>query len=123
MPNLWDEDKNLVEDVYWSFFLADKFDRVFKDYLLAKLHAAGVGPTYLIFLDSYLQPRNAKVVIEGIESNAFSIANTVFQGTVLGPPLWNVFFSDVVQPASSLGGEPSLFADDLNVFQLFAFCF
>ena len=39
---------------------------------------------------------------------------------VLGPPLWNVFFNDVTQPASSLGGSPSLFADDLTVFQKFA---
>ena len=33
------------------------FDRVFKVYLLAKLYAAGVGPQYLNFLDSYLEPR------------------------------------------------------------------
>ena len=31
-----------------------------------------------------------------------------------------VFFNDVTQPASSLGGTPSLFADDLTVFQKFA---
>ena len=37
----------------------------------------------------------------------------------LGPPLWNVFFSDVTQPAASTGGNPSLFADNLNVFQKF----
>ena len=95
------------------------FDRVFKDYLLAKLHAAGVGAQYLNFLDSYLQPRRASVVVEGTVSDAFEIANTVFQGTVLGPALWNVFFNDVTQPASSLGGTPSLFADDLTVFQKF----
>ena len=33
------------------------FDRVCKDFNLAKLHAAGVGVTYLNFLDAYLQPR------------------------------------------------------------------
>ena len=68
------------------------FDRVFKDYLLAKLQASGVSVQYLNFLDSYLQPRRAKVVVEGISSQDFEIANTVFQGTVLGPPLWNIFF-------------------------------
>ena len=68
------------------------FDRVFKDYLLAKLHSAGVGAQFLNFLDSYLQPRRAAVVVEGTASDEFEIANTVFQGTVLGPPLWNVFF-------------------------------
>ena len=38
---------------------------------------------------------------------------------MLGPPLWNLFFRDVAQPATSLGGEPSVFADDLNVFKRF----
>jgi len=96
------------------------FDRVFKDYMLAKLHSSGVGTQYLNFLDSYLQPRRAAVVVEGTASDEFEIADTVFQGTVLGPPLWNIFFSDVTQPASSVGGDPSLFADDLTVFQKFA---
>ena len=95
------------------------FDRVFKDYLMAKLCNAGIGTLYLNFLDSYLRPRRAQVVVEGISSDEFEIANSVFQGTVLGPPLWNLFFSDVSEPAASLGGEPSVFADDLNVFQKF----
>ena len=59
------------------------------------------------------------MVVDGTASDEFEIANTVFQGTVLGPPLWNVFFSDVTHAADSLGGEPSLFADDLSVFQKF----
>ena len=54
------------------------FDRVFKDYLLAKLQAAGIGPTYLNFLDSYLQPRIAQVVVEGVASEEFTIENQVF---------------------------------------------
>ena len=45
--------------------------------------------------------------------------NSVFQGTVMGPPLWNAFFSDVSIPAKSTGGRESMFADDLNVFQEF----
>jgi len=95
------------------------FDRVFKDYLMAKLQAAGIGTVYLNFLNSYLSPRDAQVVVEGASSDAIEICNTVFQGTVLGPPLWNLFFNDVAQPAASLGGTPSVFADDLNVFQRF----
>ena len=47
------------------------------------------------------------------------IDNSVFQGTVLGPPLWNSFFSDVSVPAQSTGGQESIFDDDLNVFQKF----
>lgn len=95
------------------------FDRVFKDYLLAKLQAAGVGANYLNFLNAYLQPRRAKVIVEGEASDDFEIANTVFQGTVLGPLLWNVFFADIQVPASSTGGQESVFADDLSVFKKF----
>jgi hypothetical protein len=95
------------------------FDRVFKDYLLAKLQTAGVGANYLNFLNAYLQPRRAKVIVEGEASDDFEIANTVFQGTVLGPCLWNMFFSDVQVPACSTGGQESLFADDLSVFKKF----
>ena len=38
---------------------------------------------------------------------------------MLGPPLWNSFFADVAVPAGSAGGQAAMFADDLNVFQLF----
>ena len=99
--------------------ISGAFDRVFRDYLCAKLYAAGVGNMFLNFLQAYLQPRRAIVVAEGIKSEEFEIANQVFQGIVLGPPLWNTFFSDVTLPASSTGGEPSMFADDLSVFQKF----
>ena len=45
--------------------------------------------------------------------------NGVFQRTVLGTTLWNVFVADVAFSAASQGGESKLFADDLNVFQNF----
>ena len=99
--------------------ISGAFDRVYKDYLLAKLQASGIGARYLNFLDAYLQSRKAVVAVEGVISDEIEIANTVFQGTVLGPPLRNVFFGDVTQPAASTGGNPSLFADDLSVFQKF----
>ena len=103
-------------------FLGDisgAFDRVFKDYLMAKLYVAGVGPLYLNFIDAYLQPRKAQVIVEGEASDPFDIQNTVFQGTVLGPALWNLFFADVSIPAQSSGGSSFKFADDLSVFQAF----
>ena len=99
--------------------MSGAFDRVCKEYLLAKLQAVGVGSVYLNFLDAYLSPRQGQVVIEGEFSEMFEIANSVFQGTVLGPPLWNTYFADVSAPAASTGGSESKFADDLNVFQKF----
>ena len=57
--------------------------------------------------------------MQGAFSEEVDLANTVFQGTVLGPPLWNSFFADVAMPARSTGGKEAMFADDLNVFQEF----
>ena len=38
---------------------------------------------------------------------------------MLGPPLWNTYFSDVLLPAEQDGGEAHAFADDMNVFKQF----
>ena len=61
------------------------FDRVFKDFLLAKLYSVGVNDVYLRFLSSYLEPRVGHVVVEGVLSDLMILADTVFQGTLLGP--------------------------------------
>ena len=97
--------------------ISGAFDKVFNPYLLAKLQGHGVGPEVLNFLDAYLAPRTGQVCVQGVLSELMCIDNSVYQGTVLGPPLWNAFFADVAVPASSTGGEEGMFADDLNVFQ------
>ena len=42
------------------------------------------------------------------------LRNSVFQGTVLGPPLWNIFYRDASSATSRLGFIEVVFADDLN---------
>jgi hypothetical protein len=86
---------------------------------LAKLQRCGIGEMLLRFFADYLAPRSGQVLVQGAFSESFEIANSVFQGTVLGPPLWNTFFADVSEPAASTGGQAKMFADDLNVFQEF----
>ena len=66
--------------------ISGAFDRVSKIYLLSKLYASGVGSKYLNFLDSYLPTRKSRVVVQGAFSDEFSLEDTLFQGTVLGPP-------------------------------------
>ena len=90
--------------------ISGAFDRVFKPYLVAKLQACGVGPTFLNFLDAYLSPRKGQVLVQDARSDAIEIENNVFQGTVLGPPLWNTFFADVSAHAGSTGGREAMFA-------------
>ena len=73
--------------------------------LLGRLAEVGLPDVFLDFLSSYLLPREGRVCVENACSDAFAIADTVFQGTVLGPPLWNVFFApvvDAIQDANSL---------------------
>ena len=86
---------------------------------MAKLSEAGVSSLYLDFLNAYLQPRVGRVAIEGALSEVIDLTDTVFQGTVLGPTLWNNFFGDVAAEASSLGAQEALFADDFNAFKAF----
>ena len=63
---------------------------------------------------SYLQARQAVFIVQGVQSVSFEIANQVFQGTVLGPPLWNVFFADVDDYVCVGGFTCNKFADDLT---------
>ena len=88
---------------------------MFKQFLIAKLLGAGVPDCYVNFLSAYLEPRVGKVSVEGALSSAFELADTVFQGTVLGPSLWNTFFGDIAGAVSNSGGEETIFADDLTV--------
>lgn len=59
------------------------------------------------------------MIVEGALSDSFDLSNMIYQGTVLGPPLWNAFFHDVVAAAEKYGGQASIFADDLNIFKMF----
>eukprot|EP00969_Alexandrium_andersonii_P069574 3069317-Alexandrium_andersonii.AAC.1 len=42
----------------------------------------------------------------------------VYQGTVCGPPLWNLFFADARAAIESTGFTEFIYADDLNAFRL-----
>ena len=82
--------------VYFSD-ISGAFDRVRTERLLEKCRLAGVGETILKFLRSYLSPRVAQVVVDGEVSKTFTLEDEVFQGTVLGPPLWNIFSLTLTQ--------------------------
>ena len=101
--------------IYLSDFAA-AFDRVFKQYMLAKCRRAGASDCFLTFLSECLTPRRASVIVDGVSSDPFRIEDMVFQGTHFGPPFWNTFFADVSGPAASNGAKPAQFADDLNTY-------
>ena len=43
----------------------------------------------------------------------------VFQGTVLGPLLWNIFFKDVEHTTTTLHLDETKYADDLSTFKTY----
>ena len=52
-------------------------------------------------------------------SRDMKIKNMVYQGTVLGPPLWNIYFADAASAVNLYGFLEIIFADDLNCFKDF----
>ena len=104
-----------------GLFLSDisgAFDRVSTVRLMRKLRRCGLTDEILELLEDYLSPRSAQVIVSGAKSKKFVIEDEVYQGTVLGPPLWNVHFEDVSESVPD-GFSESKFADDLNVYKAF----
>ena len=99
--------------------ISGAFDRVSQTLLLEKLQAAGVSEDMLRFIGSYLQSRRSTVIVGGSTSQEFILEDTVFQGTVLGPRFWNVFFDDV-SAAVPAEFQSKKFADDLTCLKVFA---
>ena len=106
------EDGNAV-GLYCSD-VAGAFDRVCKDRMCEKLRASGLPPSVVAFLESWLEDRVSHVVVSGVQSVEEILANSVFQGTVLGPPLWNAFYADARFSVRRLGFTETVFADDFN---------
>ena len=96
------------------------FDRVRRSRLLRKLELCGLPASVVSFLASWLENRRFVVVVDGQFSSERVLANSVFQGTVLGPPLWNLFYADACFSARDLSFIEVVFADDFNCWRAFS---
>ena len=96
------------------------FDKVNARRLLRKLKAKGVPEDILRVLKSWLAARKARVAVGGKYSRDMDMQDMVYQGTVLGPPLWNVFYADAATAVHVYEFLEIIFADDLNAFKDFA---
>ena len=103
-------DKSFKIGIYCSD-IAGAFDRVSVDKLCSKCFHKDIWGRSFRFLESYLAPREAVVLVGGANSKPMSLVDTVFQGVVLGPPLWNTFFSDVADEVRALDFQEIVFAD------------
>ena len=73
----------------------------------------------LLVLQSWLYERKARVAVGRKFSRDMNIHNMVYQGTVLGPPLWNVYYADAAVAANQIGFMEIVLANDLNCFKDF----
>ena len=111
-------DKGRKIAVYCSD-VSGAFDKVSSNRLLVKLEAKGVDPRIIKVIASWLEPRSATVVVGGAKSEPFSMRDMVYQGTVLGPQLWNLFFEDAAEAIKQFVFEETVYADDLNAYREF----
>ena len=61
---------------------------------MKKIELTGLHIDIAGFLASWLSDRASQVVLGGATSAAEVLANSVYQGAVLGPTFWNVFYLD-----------------------------
>ena len=95
------------------------FDRVRRTRMTQKLRSSGLHPKVVLFLESWIEDRKCVVIVGGQSSRERTLSNSVYQGTVLGPPLWNLFYRDATRATSPHGFEEVAFADDYNCFRSF----
>ena len=109
-------DKGRKVAIYCSD-VSGAFDRVPTTRLLAKLQAKGIHLDIIKVIGSWLDSRRASVVVGGARSEPYLIKDMVYQGTVLGPTLWNLFFEDAAEAIKEYMFDEILYADDLNAYK------
>jgi hypothetical protein len=100
--------------------VAGAFDRVPMARLVAKLKSKNLHPQIVKVLASWLRQRSSRVVVGGMRSAVMMLSNMVFQGTVTGPMLWNIFFEDARKALNEYLFEEAVYADDLNGYRIFS---
>jgi hypothetical protein len=99
--------------------VAGAFDRVRSERLIAKLQAKGFHQSVIDLIASWLRPRAAHIVVGGARSQAMTLTDMVFQGTVWGPTLWNLFYEDARSAIGIAEFQEMVYADDLNAYKAF----
>ena len=111
-------DQGFKVGVYLSD-ISGAFDKVDRQIMVIRLRELGLSESMVDFLFDFLAPRSAVVIVQGHESVVFAISDEVFQGTVLGPPLWNIFFEPIDSAIQSQHFKIAKFADDLSAYKYY----
>ena len=100
-----------VRSVYLD--ISKAFDRVWHDGLIFKLKRCGVAGQLLSLIESFLDDRKQRTVLNGRCSNWGDILAGVPQGSTLGPLFFLVYINDLT---TDLKCNVKLFADDTSLF-------
>ena len=84
-----------------------------------KLRKSSIHRDLVKVIADWLVGRFGEVIVQGAHSETFPLRDMTFQGTVWGPPLWNVFFADASLAMRRCGFKEVIYADDLNAFRDF----
>ena len=95
--------------------ISKAFDKVWHDGLLFKLKQNGVDGDILKLLNSYLDNRKQRVVLNGFTSDWETIESGVPQGSVLGPLLFLIYINDL---ECGLKSNVKFFADDTMLYSI-----
>ena len=112
----------LAADLHVAVYCSDvsgAFDRVDTQRLLAKLRAPKINSKLISVIKAWLQQRTSNVLVGGACSRQMLLKHMLFQGTVLGPTLWNLFFEDARLALNEWMFSEVIYADDLNAFRIF----
>ena len=93
---------------------SEAFDLVPHDRLLTKLAASGVDSRVVVWVREFLVCRTQRARVGGQLSKEVKVTSGVPQGSVLGPPLFLVYLSDIWR---NIDSSIRLFADDCIIYR------
>ena len=93
---------------------AQAIDTVTHKRLLGKLESYGIDGNLYGWIQSVLEGRTQKVVVDGETSGQASVKSGIPQGSVLGPLLFLIFINDLAEHTTS---TIRLFADDCVMYK------
>ena len=107
-------DCNPTVDVQSVFLdISKAFDRVWHLGLIYKLGRCGVSGKLLTLIESFLNDRKQRTVLNGRTSKWGSISSGVPQGSILGPLFFLIYINDLTD---GLTCNVKLFGDDTTIF-------